>query len=326
MIDEKSTFLHLPLPHIENPLDGDVERLRQSLVTLDGNAEAQNVRLDKQDSTQEAQAATLAAQGQTITQQGEVLGEHTESLATQAQSLAQQQNALLGHDAEIDAVQQAILSVITGAGMAQDGANNAQLLAAIQQLISLKTALATVQKAGLVKPDGITIKIDATGEIYSSSTFLAGGIVMFSGTFGGSDGKRPIPLGTSAAEEGWALCDGSNGTPDLRGRFILGASEDYAQDSTGGAASAEVSGTTGGTTLTVECIPSHTHSLPNNVDVTGSNTWKNVWTHENVYLSSNLMKTYATGGSQAHSHSMGGTVSTLPPYYALAYIMKVAAA
>lgn len=39
-----------------------------------------------------------------------------------------------------------------------------------------------------------------------------------------------------AIPAGWALCDGTQGTPDLRGRFIVGAgNEDYPVGSTGGA-------------------------------------------------------------------------------------------
>jgi len=34
----------------------------------------------------------------------------------------------------------------------------------------------------------------------------------------------------------WGLCDGTNGTPDLRDRFVPGAGDTYAQKETGGAA------------------------------------------------------------------------------------------
>lgn len=43
-----------------------------------------------------------------------------------------------------------------------------------------------------------------------SSGFPSGGIIMWSGSY------EDIP-------DGWQLCDGTNGTPDLRGRFVLGA-------------------------------------------------------------------------------------------------------
>ena len=54
-----------------------------------------------------------------------------------------------------------------------------------------------------------------------------GVIVMWSGQ------SNEIPAG-------WALCDGANGTPDLRGRFVVGAGGDYAVGDTGGAAMEEL--------------------------------------------------------------------------------------
>ena len=50
---------------------------------------------------------------------------------------------------------------------------------------------------------------------------------------------------------GWQLCDGSNGTPDLRDRFIVGAGSTYNVAATGGSNS---------TTLTLSNLPSHAHS------------------------------------------------------------------
>src|SRR5699024_9581876 len=62
---------------------------------------------------------------------------------------------------------------------------------------------------------------------------------------------------TSSIPAGWALCNGSNGTPDLRDRFIVGAGGDYGAGNTGGANSV---------TLTTAQIPAHNHSAS-----TGSN-------------------------------------------------------
>ena len=45
----------------------------------------------------------------------------------------------------------------------------------------------------------------------------------------------------SAVPAGWALCDGASGTPDLRGRFLVGAGGDYAVGDAGGAATEELS-------------------------------------------------------------------------------------
>ncbi len=58
-------------------------------------------------------------------------------------------------------------------------------------------------------------------KIGADSGVLPGTILAFSGNF--SNGY-PIDKATGNADTTWHLCDGTNGTPDLRGRFILGAS------------------------------------------------------------------------------------------------------
>jgi hypothetical protein len=67
-----------------------------------------------------------------------------------------------------------------------------------------------------------------------------GGIIMWSG------GVNQIP-------EGWALCNGQNGTPDLRDRFIVGAGSGYAVGATGGINSNNISHTHTG--------PAHVHTI-----------------------------------------------------------------
>lgn len=74
---------------------------------------------------------------------------------------------------------------------------------------------------------------------------------------------------------GWALCNGSNGTPDLRNRFVVGAGSTYSVGNTGGADSV---------TLTSAQIPSHTHT----VTTTGS-----------------------TSSSGAHTHTFSGTTGNM---------------
>lgn len=68
-------------------------------------------------------------------------------------------------DAWLNAVQEEAVAIILAADMALDKNNNAQVLAAIQKLIAAKTGIAKVGANGLVNPDGVTIKIDATGKI-----------------------------------------------------------------------------------------------------------------------------------------------------------------
>ena len=57
--------------------------------------------------------------------------------------------------------------------------------------------------------------------------FVRGMIMLWSGS-------------TSSVPSGWALCNGSSGTPDLRNRFVVGAGASYAVNATGGSANAVV--------------------------------------------------------------------------------------
>lgn len=63
--------------------------------------------------------------------------------------------------------------------------------------------------------------------------------------------------------EGWSLCDGTNGTPDYSGKFILGAGGGFTQNTTGGSLTigeaAAVETTTGGRSLTIAQLPIHDH-------------------------------------------------------------------
>ena len=146
-------------------------------------------------------------------------------------------------------------------------------------------------------------------------------------TFGGSDGRRAIMPGETEAREDWILCDGGSdgkgGTvPNLRGRMILGASDEHEAGSTGGSETHthSVSGTVGATTLSVEQLASHTHTF-------SKGTYGNI-AEAKGSANSGKQTTDATGGSQAHTHSLSeaksGSASNLPPYYALSDIMRIA--
>jgi hypothetical protein len=102
---------------------------------------------------------------------------------------------------------------------------------------------------------------------------------------------------------GWVICDGTNSTPDLRDRFVIGAGSGQAVDATGGSTS------TGAHTLTIAQMPSHTHS--------GQQAGGPRADGDNQKIVGSGSTTGATGGSGSHTHT-----GSLPPYYALAYIMK----
>jgi len=150
-------------------------------------------------------------------------------------------------------------------------------------------------------------------------------------TFGGSDGRRAIMPGETEAREDWILCDGGSdgkgGTvPDLRGRMIMGASDEHPAGSSGGSETHthSMSGTVGETTLSTEQMPAHGHSYTfrsssRDCGYAGGEPMFWQWT-ATAYTGS-------SGGSWSHSHALNGAsgeADSLPPYYALAYIMRTA--
>ena len=171
----------------------------------------------------------------------------------------------------------------------------------------------------------------------------AGGIIMWSGA-------------VVAIPSGWVICDGANGTPDLRNRFLVGAGDTYAVGATGGAATV---------TLDATQIPAHSHTADGNLTAASAGSHTHTGTtasngdHSHgieaqhiSYANSGLnarggvivgnlgstttvngahTHTFTTTSDGAHTHDITGSTSNtggglahenLPPYYALAYIMK----
>lgn len=223
--------------------------------------------------------------------------------------------------------QREIVEVIRQAGLEPSGDDLGQLWKALQQLFTEKVAVATKEKAGIVKPgSGLSVKEDGTLDVTVSAA-IPGTIVAFAGTFGGEGNRHPIPLGGSEPDTGWVLCDGGSdgkgGTvPDLRGRMIMGASDAYKAGSTGGSAnhSHSLSGTVGETTLSEAQLANHAHSY-------SKGATSRAYTGGSASPLDRLItdQTGATGGSQPHTHTLSGAsgeTNGLPPYYALAYIMR----
>ena len=142
----------------------------------------------------------------------------------------------------------------------------------------------------------------------SGATIPAGLISIWSGAIG-------------AVPTGWYICDGTNGTPDLRNRFIVGAGSTYSVGANGGSADAiTVTHTHTATTTTTDT--GHTHSIGT--------------TSQTAVVSGGGLTGYATTGGTSGSNTAlnitatttnanagtSGTNANLPPYWALAYIMK----
>jgi microcystin-dependent protein len=126
----------------------------------------------------------------------------------------------------------------------------------------------------------------------------AGGIIMWSGSTGN------IP-------SGWALCDGNNGTPNLTNKFV---------NATGGSKDAVVVSHTHGITE-----PNGGQGHKHTMEYTNSDS--NDGRSEesgNGGLAGTHDTSFATTGISINTEGVSGTDKNLPPYLALAYIMKLA--
>lgn len=184
--------------------------------------------------------------------------------------------------------------------------------------------------------------INSQGKIKENGNDLLprGAIIMWSGDV--------IP-------DGWALCDGNNGTPDLSGRFILGAGSRKQLTLNADGSTTEALATTphsirssGGydfVQLSVEQMPSHNH--PGSIDQSGNHNHRLLYDTETgggamTYLQKDCSG-YDGGGCESndssrngvesdgnHTHTLhinnsgsGQSHANLPPYYVLAFIMKL---
>tara|TARA_R110000868_G_scaffold28088_4_gene105658 strand:+ start:3170 stop:3910 length:741 start_codon:yes stop_codon:yes gene_type:complete len=144
----------------------------------------------------------------------------------------------------------------------------------------------------------------------ASSTLPTGMILLWSGAIGS------IPTG-------YYLCDGNNGTPDLRDRFLIGAGNTYSVNQTGGSADAiVVSHTHTATSTSTVTDPGHNHTVSS-----ASSPPYNAGGNAVFGPATNTTSTATTGITVATSTTnatsgTSGTGANLPPYYALAYIMK----
>ena len=162
--------------------------------------------------------------------------------------------------------------------------------------------------------------------------FVTGMIILWSGA-------------ADAIPSGFVLCNGSNSTPDLRNRFLVGAGDSYSVNNTGG--SQEV-------TLSTSQLPSHNHSVSvsgttSNKSLTGditkiSECYNVAGGATGVFTKKSTGNSPVTGSSStsptagvdfdaSHDHTFsasgtsgnegsGSAIENRPPYYALCYIMK----
>ncbi len=145
------------------------------------------------------------------------------------------------------------------------------------------------------------------------------------------------PGSIASIPPGWVLCDGTNGTPDLRNRFIPGAGGTYAVGATGGADSLNLAHTHADGTLATDAESAHTHTADGTLATgtpSATTTVDNDLVLSTVAVASSTHTHDVTGNTSAgsaHSHDVTGSTATAlsattenrPQYYALAYIMRI---
>ena len=158
---------------------------------------------------------------------------------------------------------------------------------------------------------GETLLSNGTGATPSWGSVLPSGMIVL---WSGSTGTIPV---------GWVICDGTNSTPDLRNRFVVGAGSTYAVDATGGSKDAVVVSHEHTLSGSTDTEPDHVHTY-----VIGGDGFAGGSVPQRTV---NNLATGTTNAAGSHSHTLSGTASptgvsgtnaNLPPYYALAYIMK----
>ena len=142
------------------------------------------------------------------------------------------------------------------------------------------------------------LAVTAPSTISGYGTIPIGGIIMWSGAIAN------IPTG-------WALCNGiTNGTPDLRNKFIVGAGSVYAVAAIGGTADA--------------VVPEHNHSASFSGDNSLSSLiGANQYAGGSGFAIQGGISAAVSGTVTVANAGESGTNKNLPPYYALAFIMRI---
>ena len=170
-------------------------------------------------------------------------------------------------------------------------------------------------------------KLDVNGTLKATSVqignvtnsfFPYGAIVIWSGD--------PASLPT-----GWVLCDGTNSTPDLRDKFVINAGNTYTKGASGGTANITLTNTElpAHRHYTTTSSHSHAHSIrtefgrSRGINYTAINGQYMQAANSNAFISNHPFK----GRAHTHVHYASNTggnssFSNIPPYYALAFIMK----
>lgn len=138
-----------------------------------------------------------------------------------------------------------------------------------------------------------------------------GGCIPYGGMLGGTGNKYPVEGGV--VNNNWHICDGTDGTIDLRDKFVLAAGTSHAAGTTGGEETH---------VLTATEIPAHTHpsvagggaGFGGTLGSSSNSPYSFPW---NTSLGYPALNTDVNSGG-------GGAHNNMPPYYAMVYIQRIA--
>ena len=125
--------------------------------------------------------------------------------------------------------------------------------------------------------------------ITSEPSFVKGMIIMWSGI------EDEIP-------EGWSLCNGDNDTPDLRNRFVVGVGDTYSPGDTGGSENV---------TLTVQQMPTHTHTQNPHNHIFNGTTLGN---HTHTFTGTAMVNHNHTQNPHTHTQNQHRHSSPMPAH------------
>jgi len=192
-----------------------------------------------------------------------------------------------------------------------------------------KRSWATVPGAGLATYAGMADKASPT---------TADSVVIFDAAAGHAPKRTLIsklialaqtaitPTGTirlwygsiATIPSGWQICDGTTGTPDLRGKMVIGAGGTYAVDATGGAETVSIAEANlpahVHTIAHTHSLNAHTHSTPNHAHVVASHTHTGPSHSHTANAHSHSLNAHAHSIS-AHSHTIGNHLHSAPVHW-----------
>jgi microcystin-dependent protein len=221
-------------------------------------------------------------------------------------------------------------------------------VAAVPGTIVVRDGTGIAYAAGDIIVNGnITADGSITGD--TSKTMTGGDMTITGDFYANGEIVQLAPIGMIVLWSGsaasvptyWSLCDGANGTPDLRDRFVVGAGSTYAPGATGGSAAVS---------LNSSHIQGHTHSFSwSNPSISASTDAGGNHTHLYSFREKETKRRRgpysvwrgtidsATSSAGNHSHSFNTNINfnintnnagsssgheNRPPYYSLCYIMR----